>query len=277
MTTINDIIHAHQEPHGTRGLSSCGLGAGNQILNKRYPDPDALPYGIFQIGKEGHRYFQTHVFRDGEIIYDLDLPTADGKIEHFDKIEIMGHEQDVYLMIGKTLRKSPMDTVILNHDTGEFEIWDYKFKGPYTFKPLKQMELANMEQVNLYANVFQKMLAATTPYKISTVRVLYVMANNWSIVKLTTSIVSPRQFALTLNRLNIVDQELKEEELSGKRWLELIDECISWKWCKYCKHQNTCLENCGAELAKPITNLDQVRMIMARNNHKKNALEEALY
>lgn len=253
---VVDIIKMHQEPHSSRGLSSCGYGAAKQILDKKYKDFDSLPHGVFEKGKAGHLFFQEKIFRDGEIFKNLTVETMEGHPELIGNIEILGHEQNVYLNVdsGKNYRYSKIDTMVYNQ-AGWFEVWDYKFKSFFTFKKTKPAQ-ENIEQVNLYCFL--------SPVPVRKGRLFYVYDSDWTKLKVYTFEPSKKLFNHTIGKLNTVSRELANEGGSGLNWSELTKECLYWDWCKYCKHQNLCLENFGDEFGKVFMSHDKVRKFMTK-------------
>jgi len=280
MTTIKKLIQNAQEPHSKRGLSSCGLGAAKQIIQK---DPliserDNLPFGVFQKGKEGHRYFQEHVFPDGAIIYNLTLKSVDCGQKYDDygdidlpEIEIIGHEQNIYLMIGGKMRKSSMDTVILNITDNEFEIWDYKFKSYFTFKNLKGAEDENREQVNLYIHQFQKMLkGAGIDIPCRTGRLIYILDSDWVKVKVATFYYDEKVALNTIDRLELVEEVRDNPHDHGHLWSELAaKKCLYWKWCKYCDGKMFCLRRFSKEFKVQFGDHDQVRGVISTQKRNR--------
>jgi len=166
LAIVNRIVEFNNErSHLSGGLSQHGGCEGRVILDKLFPE-GFTGQGAVEPGTALHKFIQEELFPSGSVVNDTWL--------------IIGHEQYIILPReeGKYDRRSPIDTLVFNLLTKEYEIWDYKstrteikyLRG----KPLKL-------KVKLQANMFgiQLRWQWRLPYY-PVCRVLYFNKASWT-------------------------------------------------------------------------------------------------
>lgn len=245
------IVKTEEErDHLAKGLSQHGACIGKQILSKIYQKP-FTGQGATTPGTAFHEYMQTKVFPAGKTI---------------GKYIILGHEQLIFLLdvLHKEIqRQSPIDTLVYNLESKEFEIWDYK-TTKIDLKYVRSLDLVYHRQANLYGQTFKNMLEL--PYN-PICKVIYASKSNWTDLKTFTFRSDPKMEQESFERIQKVDLMSKRAEYEGiiPHWVQFAEGLDSWsdtkvpyrKQCEYCDYQAECLANLNSNLPIPYTSIDE--------------------
>ena len=234
------------EPHLSGGLSSHFSCLLKQVFQKVYGKDIQEDQGAFIRGKEFHRYIQA-LIPMGTLVDGTYL--------------VIGHEQIVRYPDASWLprgRLSPIDTLVFNVKSQEYEIWDWKttrvdlqyVKNDPTYEA----------QANLYAQL--KKGEWNLPYD-PMCRILTVNAADWSVFKGWNFRSSPKLFAESAEKIRVVNQNAEQINKQGldKLPLEgaraLADGLNHWsqtkqqyrKDCRYCDFKERCVSLIKAKCA----------------------------
>lgn len=246
------IKYEESKEHLSKGLSQHGKCVGQQILSRIYQKP-FTGHGATAPGTGFHEYMQNEVLPTGKMVGDY---------------LILGHEQLIFILDEnhkEIRRQSPIDTLVFNTKSKEFEIWDYKTTS-IEMQYLHSLDVVYQYQVNLYAQTFKNML--DLPYD-PICRVIFVSKNDWTDSK-HFIFRSDRQIEeQSHERIALVDAMGKPSEFANAKqfWSQFADGLDIWsdtkkpyrKQCKYCDYQTECLEclNADPNLAHKYESIDQ--------------------
>ncbi|MHA1382365.1 MAG: PD-(D/E)XK nuclease family protein [Candidatus Helarchaeota archaeon] len=148
MNKVNKIIskkireYSDELPHLSGGISNHGGCVGKQILEHHFP-VEFEGQGSVTGGRLTHEFVQR-ILPSGMLLLN-----EDGEEEWL----IIGHEQYVILhREGRFDRRSPIDTLVYNIKTNEYEVWDWKTtRVDITYMKEKPLSHKYELQANLYA------------------------------------------------------------------------------------------------------------------------------
>lgn len=220
--------------HLRGGWSSVGSCVGKQILDKIHKTPFG-GHGFVTPGSAAHEFWQSRL-KSGMIAFD-----------HF---LIIGHEQYVFLLRkDKPNRQSPIDTLVFNLKSNQYEVWDYKSIGYITTVMKKPLE-KNVIQLNLYSHLLKDMLKLGYYPKC---RLIYIDKINWENIKIH-SWTGTKSLALrAIERIEWIEKGVEDFEWAKSNWERLTDGLNHWSQtkrpyrtdCKYCEHNYECLKYLG--------------------------------
>lgn len=133
-----------ERKHLAGGVSGHGECVAKQAMQIVYKN-EFGNHGALVPGTMFHAYWQG-IFESGSIVKD------DKGVETW---LIIGHEQYIFYQDGFNWRKSPIDTLVFNLITKEFEIWDWKSTRK-DIKYVNCIERKDEMQVNFYAYRFSE-------------------------------------------------------------------------------------------------------------------------
>lgn len=241
-----------ERPHLAGGLSQHGSCLLKQILNKIEPAKfDA--YGVVTPGSALHEYIQNILLPSGIVLKD-----EDGE----DKYLIIGHEQYVFHLVkGRPHRRSPIDTLVFNLQSREYEIWDWKSTsiGGTASEPMKYLRSLSVvyrSQVNIYGYLFMK--AWKLAYR-PICKVIFFNKRDWTHSKefeWRTILKYGEKSIEDIETVQDVYNNFDSKDRTKEEWLELATGRNRWsdtkkkylKECKYCEHTAKCRKLTGEDL-----------------------------
>jgi len=244
------IIKTEEErDHLAKGLSQHGACLGKQIFSKVIMKP-FTGQGATTPGTAFHEYMQIKVLPAGSTVGDY---------------IILGHEQLIFLLDvthKEIKRQSPIDTLVYNLKSKEFEIWDYK-TTQIDLKYVNVLDKVYEFQTNLYAQTFKNTL--DLPYN-PLCKVIFASKNNWTDLKTFVFRSNPEMESQSIERIATVDALAKREEYENVRvhWIQFAEGLDIWsdtknpyrKQCKYCDYNEECLANLNIGREVPFTSID---------------------
>jgi len=265
---IEERFKEINEDHTWRGFSSCGYGLAKQYLDKLHKNENKKPYGIFTLGKEAHRFYQTKVFPAGKFFEEFEFQTPRGPII-LRNFEVMEHEQLVHFQINGIRRWSPIDTMFYFKDTDQILIVDYKTISPWGFKKIEQAKRENRLQANIYAYKYAKMSGIKCPNYM----IIYINDVNWMDLKCCISKGDPIMARKTQERLRKVDHET--EILAD--WPKAATCLNTWGYCgKYGDCMKYCLPLFEKHFGRHFKDHNEIRKYIEEVEESLKVTEAAL-
>jgi predicted RecB family nuclease len=164
--------------------------------------------------------------------------------------EVVGAEQFVYLHepLVKTPRRSPIDLLVFNFKTHEYEIWDFKFTNvPLKYK--REPGQKNEHQVNLYAWAFMR--NNSLKYR-PIYRIIFIAKDDWSEILSFDGRADDLMAEQSLNRMNLVENNRRTnpEKLAAAEYKKFCTGLDVWadtkkrqrEECRYCDFRVQCAQ-----------------------------------
>lgn len=235
-----------ERKHLAGGISGHGSCIARQAYQKAYSDEYEFGnHGALVPGTAFHVYWQT-LLPSGTVLKDEnDIPTW----------LIIGHEQYVFFsQEGLLDRKSPIDTLVYNLISKEYEIWDYKSTRT-DMRYIRRIEPKDKMQINFYAYKFSEAWELDY-YPIC--RVIYGEKVNWNNLKQFDFRCDAKLYKKSIKYINMVNElipKLRSETwtISPKGWEKYATGLDYWSatkkpyrsQCRYCKFNDKCLTRLG--------------------------------
>jgi hypothetical protein len=224
---------SQDEPHLAGGLSTHFKCALSQIMDRLHP-VEFKAQGVMAPGKAFHVWIQER------------LPSGI-RVGNF---LIIGHEQYVIIHTDAGHRRSPIDTLVFNTESNEYEIWDWK-TTQIDLQYINDLDEIYQAQANIYAQSFKQAWGLKHD---PMCRVIYVSKDNWCDVKPFAFKSTRALYQDSLKKIADVDSQLRAIALGGEEkmplagWRELADGLEFWshtkkkyrKTCRYCDHKSRC-------------------------------------
>jgi len=226
---------------GVSGHGGCVARQGMQIAFK--DEYSFGNHGAVVPGTAFHGYWQG-LLPSGTVLKDEN---------GIDTWLIIGHEQYVFYWDGKQWRKSPIDTLVFNLISQEYEIWDYKSTRK-DMKYVKRIEPKDKMQVNFYGHKFSE--AWELDYY-PVCRVIYGEKVNWNNLKQFDFRCDTELYDKSLKYMKMVKEVANNLKagmrISAEGWAKYCTGLDYWSdtkkpyrsQCRYCSFTEKCLVRLG--------------------------------
>ncbi|MHA1440241.1 MAG: hypothetical protein ACTSPK_00065 [Candidatus Heimdallarchaeota archaeon] len=226
------VQDSDEKPHLSGGISSHGGCVGKQILDHHFPMPFDGQGGTMG-GNIIHKYIQE-LYPSGTLI-----------MNEFGEDEwlVIGHEQ--YIIVHRENgwdRRSPVDTLIYNIKTNEYEVWDYKStRVDIQYVKKKPLSQKYQLQANMYG--IQLKWQWSLPY-FPICRVIFINKADVSDTFEYTFRCNEELKANSIRKMDIVDYGKDDFENVAESWFDIIDGMSisshtknAYRYeCRYCSH-----------------------------------------
>jgi len=239
-------------PHIDGGWSWVGhCGA-----KKAFDDLRQTPFGTHGFTAPGNAY---HQYWQGQLKSGFEFEAGG------EQYAVVGHEQFVYLYIdGETEpRKSPIDTLLFNRTTKEFEVLDYK--AVFYFRGIAEHpKRYNVEQINLFAYALAKNFKL--PY-LPRCHAFYGEMANWNNIQVYSWRLDMGMALDSVDKIRRVEawkRRMPDPAFKWRGYHDLADGVDFWSDtkvpyradCKYCGHLSECIRRLGQEFDRKFYSID---------------------